>query len=99
MKTVLAAAAALALFPAAAQASDAQAIAYDFRFEIKATDLASDTARERAEQRLHREAARYCRAETRAAGVPEQASLCTQIVVTAVKEKMDERANRQYAAR
>ena len=99
MKSLMIAAAALCALPAAAQASEVETIAYDFRFKVEARDLASVDARDRAEERLHREAARYCRAETRAAGMPEQASLCTQIVVAAVKEQMDERAKAQYASR
>ena len=99
MTSALAAAALLAVM-GAATSDDVTQIAYDFRFAVKATDLATDAARERAEERLHREAARYCREQTRAAGMPEQASLCTQIVVAAVKERMDERASSaQFAQR
>ena len=88
----------LALLPTAMPTPKAEPIAYDFRFEVEARDIATPSARERTEQRLHREAARYCRAETRAAGHPDQAALCTQIVVAAVKERMDQRAEAMMMA-
>ena len=69
-------------------------IAYDFRFAVRAAEASDAT-----EERLHREASRYCRAQTREAGMPEQASLCTQVVVERVKEAMAERANGRYAQR
>ena len=71
-----------------------QEIAYDFRFAVMAAE-----AQDATDERLHKEASRYCRAKTREAGMPEQASLCTQVVVERVKDALADRASGQYAQR
>lgn len=76
------------------EADPAPQVAYEFAFAAEAGETPEEMT-----ERLQEEALDYCRAATRAAGVPGEASACARQVVAQVTEEMDDEAYVTLAAR
>ena len=69
-------------------------VAYEFAFAAEAGETREETT-----ERLQEEALGYCRAATRAAGVPGEARACARQLVAQVTAEMDDDAYATFARR
>ena len=88
--------AALLLYPPVTviEAEPAPQVAYEFAFAAEASESRAETT-----ERLQQEALSYCRAATRAAGVPGEARACARQLVAQVTEEIEDDAYATFAAR